>query len=103
MGWPACLSVCLYLCVVRSPLPCGTCPQCQCIHPVNACVRFVFLSPCLQAKADSQVRWAVLNVVTLLRRHEPVHDALAAAMQRGASVGECIAVIERELAGAEDI
>ena len=41
----------------------------------------------MQAKADAEVRWAVLNVVTLLRRHEGVHDALAAAMQRGASVG----------------
>lgn len=61
--------------------------------------------PCLQlqAKADAQVRWAVLNVVTLLRRHERVHDALADAMQQGASVGECIAVIERQLAGAADI
>ncbi|KAL4423202.1 hypothetical protein ABPG77_000335 [Micractinium sp. CCAP 211/92] len=51
-----------------------------------------------QAKADAEVRWAVLNVVSLLRSHEAAHDALAAAMQRGASVGECIAVIERELA-----
>lgn len=51
-----------------------------------------------QAKADAEVRWAVLNVVSLLRSHEAVQDALAAAMQRGATVGECIAVIERELA-----
>lgn len=49
------------------------------------------------------MRWAVLNVVTLLRRHEGVHDALAEAMQRGASVGECVAVIEQRLAGCEDI
>lgn len=56
-----------------------------------------------QAKADAQVRWAVLNVVTLLRRHERVHDALAAAMQRGASVGECIALIEEQLAGSQDV
>lgn len=40
----------------------------------------------------------MLNVVSLLRSHEAVQDALAAAMQRGATVGECIAVIERELA-----
>ena len=46
-----------------------------------------------------QVRWAVLNVVTLLRRHARVQDALAAAMRRGSSVGGCIEVIERELAG----
>ena len=56
-----------------------------------------------QAKADAQVRWAVLNTVTLLRRHEAAHDALAAAMQRRATVGECIAVIEQQLAGCPDI
>ncbi|PRW59629.1 stress regulated isoform 3 [Chlorella sorokiniana] len=56
-----------------------------------------------QAKADAQVRWSVLNVVTLLRRHEATHDALADAMSRGASVGECIAVIEQRLAGSSDI
>lgn len=60
-------------------------------------------SSSLQAKADAQVRWAVLNVVTLLRRHEATHDALADAMSRGASVGECIALIERRLAGSSDI
>jgi hypothetical protein len=57
----------------------------------------------VQSKADAQVRWAVLNVVTLLRRHERVHDELAEAMQRGASVGECIAVIESQLASSQDI
>ena len=56
-----------------------------------------------QAKADSQVRWAVLNVVTLLRRHQEVHDALAAAMLGGRSVAECIAVIEQGLVGTEFI
>lgn len=49
------------------------------------------------------MRWAVLNVVTLLRRHEATHDALAAAMQQGASVGECIAVIEQQLAASDDV
>jgi len=47
-----------------------------------------------QAKADDQVRWAVLNVVTLLRRHEKVQDKLANAMMRNASISECIRVIE---------
>lgn len=54
-----------------------------------------------QAKADGEVRWAVLNTVTLLRRHEGVHDAATAAMQRGESVARVIAVIEAALAGAE--
>ena len=58
---------------------------------------------CPQAKADAQVRWAVLNTVTLLRRHEAAHDALAAAMQRGASIGECIALLEAQLRSCDDI
>jgi hypothetical protein len=53
-----------------------------------------------QAKADSQVRWAVLNTVTLLRRHRAAHDALADAMDRRLSVGQCVAVLERALEGA---
>lgn len=56
-----------------------------------------------QAKADGQVRWAVLNVVTLLRRHSAVQEALADAMQRGVSVGECIGIVEAALAGSDDI
>jgi hypothetical protein len=56
-----------------------------------------------QAKADSQVRWAVLNVVTLLRRHQGAHDALADAMSRRAPVGECVRTLERAPAGAADI
>jgi hypothetical protein len=48
----------------------------------------------LQAKTDSQVRWAVLNTVLLLRAQRSAHEALAAAMQRGASVAECVRVIE---------
>ena len=67
------------------------------------CGRRTPTNPGLQAKADAEVRWAVLNVVTLLRRHQRAHDALADAMARGASVAECIAVIEQQLAGSEDI
>lgn len=51
-----------------------------------------------QRKADGQVRWAVLNTVTLLRRHKAVHSKLAAAMSFGKTVAECIGVIETELA-----
>lgn len=56
-----------------------------------------------QAKADDQVRWAVLNVVTILRRHAKVQDKLADAMSNGAGLGECIGVIEAALAGSDDI
>jgi hypothetical protein len=38
----------------------------------------------LQAKTDSQVRWAVLNTVLLLRAQKKAHEALAAAMGRAA-------------------
>uniref|UniRef100_A0A061RPP9 Stress regulated protein n=1 Tax=Tetraselmis sp. GSL018 TaxID=582737 RepID=A0A061RPP9_9CHLO len=55
-----------------------------------------------QAKADDEIRWAVLNTVTLLRRHEDIHRKLAEAMLRGASVGEGILIIERGLAAPED-
>jgi hypothetical protein len=56
-----------------------------------------------QKKADGQVRWAVLNVAALLRRHADVHDKLAAAMAAGASVGACVSLIERELAGRTEL
>jgi hypothetical protein len=55
-----------------------------------------------QAKADSQIRWAVLNDAALLRRYAPTHAALAAAMERGAGVGECVAVIEGQLDAMTD-
>lgn len=45
-----------------------------------------------------QVRWAVLNCAFLLRRHSTLHDDLAAAMQRGDSVAQCIALMEDGLA-----
>eukprot|EP00882_Tetradesmus_deserticola_P017448 GHRQ01018690.1.p1 GENE.GHRQ01018690.1~~GHRQ01018690.1.p1 ORF type:complete len:273 (+),score=138.28 GHRQ01018690.1:1053-1871(+) len=56
-----------------------------------------------QKKADGQIRWAVLNVAALLRRHADVHDNLAAAMAAGASVAACVELIEREVAGRADL
>eukprot|EP01018_Ginkgo_biloba_P039707 Gb_32643 [translate_table: standard] len=56
-----------------------------------------------QKKADSQVRWAVLNTVTLLRRHEQARSKLAEAMSFGKSIGECISMIENELMNAKEI
>ncbi|CAL4949833.1 unnamed protein product [Urochloa decumbens] len=47
-----------------------------------------------QKKSDSQVRWAVLNTVLILRRHEKARSQLAEAMSSGKSVGTCIEVIE---------
>lgn len=40
------------------------------------------------------MRWAVLNVAALLRRHAALQDALASLMASGASVGACVARIE---------
>ncbi|GAB2218750.1 hypothetical protein Droror1_Dr00001980 [Drosera rotundifolia] len=47
-----------------------------------------------QKKADSQVRWAVLNTILLLRRHEAARAKLVDAMSKGRSVGDCIDIIE---------
>ncbi|KAK1291358.1 hypothetical protein QJS10_CPB17g01935 [Acorus calamus] len=47
-----------------------------------------------QKKADSQVRWAVLNTVLILRRHRGVISKLVKAMVEGRSVGLCIGTIE---------
>jgi hypothetical protein len=56
-----------------------------------------------QMKADSQVRWAVLNTVTILRRHKSILAKLASAMLSKKSVGECIELIETELAETSEI
>jgi len=56
-----------------------------------------------QAKADDQVRWAVLNTVELLRRHIQVQDGLAEAMQSGKSVVECIQYLEESLKDCDDV
>ncbi|AES82561.2 hypothetical protein MtrunA17_Chr7g0273361 [Medicago truncatula] len=50
-----------------------------------------------QKKADSQVRWSVLNTVLLLRRHEAARSKLAEAMSMGSSVGSCIDIIENSI------
>jgi hypothetical protein len=50
-----------------------------------------------QKKSDSEVRWAVLNTITLLRRHEACVRKLSEKMAAGASVGECVRLIEANL------
>ncbi|XP_077240596.1 stress regulated protein isoform X2 [Tasmannia lanceolata] len=50
-----------------------------------------------QKKADSQVRWAVLNIILILRRHEGARSKLAEAMSLGSSVGLCIDTIEKTI------
>ncbi|CAJ1960944.1 unnamed protein product [Sphenostylis stenocarpa] len=51
-----------------------------------------------QKKADSQVRWSLLNTVFLLRRHEAARAKLAEALSMGKSVGSCIDIIESSIA-----
>nr|XP_017249250.1 PREDICTED: uncharacterized protein LOC108220094 isoform X2 [Daucus carota subsp. sativus] len=50
-----------------------------------------------QKKANSQVRWAVLNTTLLLRRHQEARSQLAEAMMDRRSVGYCIDVIENAI------
>ncbi|KAJ4967983.1 hypothetical protein NE237_014684 [Protea cynaroides] len=54
-----------------------------------------------QKKADSQVRWAVLNTILILRRHEKARSELAKAMSMGSSVGFCIQAIEKAIYDAD--
>lgn len=54
-----------------------------------------------EAKAASQVRWAVLNTVFLLRRHRALHARLTECMETSASVGDCVQLIEEELSRKE--
>lgn len=54
-----------------------------------------------QKKADGQVRWAVLNTILTLRRHERARALLADAMSKGGSVGCCIDIIEKNVDVAE--
>ncbi|KAK6911487.1 hypothetical protein RJ641_023580 [Dillenia turbinata] len=50
-----------------------------------------------QKKANSQVRWAVLNTILTLRRHEKARSKLAEAMSSRKSVGSCIDLIEEHI------
>ncbi|KAH7571995.1 hypothetical protein ACOSP7_014962 [Xanthoceras sorbifolium] len=54
-----------------------------------------------QKKADSQVRWSLLNTVLLLRRHDVARARLAEAMNMGKSVGSCIEIIEDSIDEAD--
>ncbi|XP_021669591.2 uncharacterized protein LOC110656911 isoform X2 [Hevea brasiliensis] len=54
-----------------------------------------------QKKADSQVRWSVLNTILILRRHDGARAKLAEAMTMGRSVGSCIAIIEDTIDDAD--
>ena len=69
----------------------------QCISKCCCCSQFT------QAKANDEIRWAVLNVISLLRRHQGIQDELAGAMASGQTVGACVTLIERRLRSTDDI
>ncbi|KAL0052535.1 hypothetical protein WJX82_003532 [Trebouxia sp. C0006] len=51
-----------------------------------------------QKKTDGQIRWAVLNVTSLLRRHSRTHQKVAHAMAEGRKAHLCQRAIECEAA-----
>jgi hypothetical protein len=51
-----------------------------------------------QTKADSEVRWAVLNAASIMRTHEALHRRVAAAMEGGSGVGALVRMIEEDIA-----
>ena len=53
------------------------------------------------ARIQNQARWGASQAVLLLREHEAAFTALCQALERGASVGECMVAIEAALATAE--
>ncbi|KAI3926804.1 hypothetical protein MKW92_003993 [Papaver armeniacum] len=54
-----------------------------------------------QAEIDSQIKWSVLNTLSMLSRHYNAILKLAAAMSSRKSIGFCIETIESSLVGNE--
>ncbi|KAF6135880.1 hypothetical protein GIB67_006772 [Kingdonia uniflora] len=54
-----------------------------------------------KTEADFQMKWAALNTLLILRRHENARSKLAEAMSEGRSVGFCINMIEKALDSEE--
>eukprot|EP00186_Timspurckia_oligopyrenoides_P002148 CAMPEP_0182444336 /NCGR_PEP_ID=MMETSP1172-20130603/2819_1 /TAXON_ID=708627 /ORGANISM="Timspurckia oligopyrenoides, Strain CCMP3278" /LENGTH=233 /DNA_ID=CAMNT_0024639871 /DNA_START=370 /DNA_END=1071 /DNA_ORIENTATION=- len=52
-------------------------------------------NPPLRSKEiELQTRWSALQAYTILKKHEPILDALTEAMENGADVAKCVDVIE---------
>lgn len=54
-----------------------------------------------ESEVDSHLKWAVINTVLILVRHQEARSRLAESMGLAKSVGSCIAVIEDTLNGNE--
>ena len=76
---------------------------CQLLLAFDTCHELLMLLQFTQKKTDGQIRWAVLNVTSLLRRHSRTHEKLAHAMAEGSSVAACIGVIESDMKDSADI
>jgi hypothetical protein len=67
------------------------------LNDVQQLDQLLFALRFTQKKADGEVRWAVLNTITLLRRYKDLQDKVADAMTEGQSVGRIMALIEEAL------
>lgn len=76
---------------------------CQLPLALDTSRQLILLLQFTQKKTDGQIRWAVLNVSSLLRRHSKTHEKLAHAMAEGSSVAACIGVIEGDMQDSADI
>ena len=56
-----------------------------------------------QERVFNQARWAVTQAALLLQEHRPAYDNLAKSMAAGASLGECIKVIEQAIASEGEL
>ena len=55
-----------------------------------------------QKKSDDEVRWATLNTMAIVRRHEGLVDELARMMGTGESTAKLISIIEARLANVAE-
>ncbi len=70
------------------------------VKPVIALAIASWLLQFTQLKADGQVRWAVLNVASVLRQYSDLQDRLAEEMQRGRPVGQLLRMMDERVAAA---
>jgi hypothetical protein len=56
------------------------------------------IPPWDQKRVLNQARWSVTQATMLIREHKDAYDALAAAMEAGKPLGDCVKAIEGALA-----
>ena len=55
----------------------------------------------IENEADSQVKWAAVNTLFILVRHQEARSRVVEAIDLGKSVGSCIDIIENTLIDKE--